>query len=81
MNQRENIICWNCRVAKSGESLREIRDLIGVHQPVLIVLLEPRVSGDVADGICKKLGKKVWIRFEANVFSGGIWMFRDEDGI
>lgn len=76
MNRRENIICWDCRGAKRGGFLRKIKEMIRAHQPMVIVLLEPRIGREVAGVICKK-GGKVWIHSEADGFNGGIWMFWD----
>lgn len=55
--------------------------MIRAHRPVVIVLLGSRISGAIADGICKKFGKKIWIRTEANGFSGSIWMFSNQGEI
>lgn len=44
------------------------------RRPKEIILLEPKISGDVANEACKKLGKKQWIRSEADGFNGGLWV-------
>lgn len=43
-------------------------------RPILIVLLEPKISGEVANVICKKIGKNRWGRSKADGFSGGVWL-------
>lgn len=48
--------------------------MIREHMPSIIVLIEPRINGEVADVVCKKLGKKTWIRSEAFGFSDGVWV-------
>lgn len=48
-------------------------------RPKIVILLEPRISSASADCVCKKLGKKRWVRSEANGFSGGVWVLWDEE--
>lgn len=73
-----NILCWNCRGAKSREFLIGLKELRRNHKPMLIILLEQRISGMETDVICKKVGKPHWIRPDAEGFSGGIWLLWDE---
>lgn len=49
-----------------------MRELIREFKPRMIILIEPRISGDLADRVCESLGKTKWIRSEARGFSGGI---------
>lgn len=49
--------------------------MISQHQPDILALIEPKVSGANADEICMKIGFENWIRVEAVGFSGGIWIF------
>lgn len=67
----QDIIAWNCLGTKSGEFLREIRDLIRAHRMMIIVLLEPKISDAETDVICRKLGKSRWTRSEATGFRRG----------
>lgn len=46
-----------------------------------MVLLESRISGEMADAVCKKLGKNKCIRSKACGFNGGIWVLWDEEEI
>lgn len=77
----ENIHYWNCRGAKSVVFLREVKELMRVHQLMIVVLLEPKISGENAMDVCKQLRKSHWIRSEADGFSGGIWVLWDGDSI
>lgn len=70
-----DLLTWNCQGSASKEFLRVLKDLLGVHRPRVLGLLEPRVSGVQADSICKKIGFDNWVRVEAVKFSGGIWLF------
>lgn len=58
----------------SREVLRFLKDMIKIHKPDILGLLETRVSGTKADDICNKLGFDDWVRVEALGFSGGIWV-------
>lgn len=69
----ERIVCWNCRGAKSREFACKIRELIRRYQPKIIILLDPKISREAADQVCKKLGMRSWIRSEAAGFNGGVW--------
>nr|GMC77844.1 uncharacterized protein LOC109150389 [Ipomoea batatas] len=51
--------------------LRVLKNLIQVHKPDILSLVEPKVSGSHATSICKKLGYSDWVRVEAVGFSGG----------
>lgn len=48
---------------------------------MVVILLEPRISGEVADVVCKSLGKSRWIRSEATDFSDGVWVLWNEEDI
>lgn len=39
-----------------------LKDIIREHRPVVVILLEPSISGDTVDAVCKSLGKKRCIR-------------------
>ncbi|XP_031095076.1 uncharacterized protein LOC115999360 [Ipomoea triloba] len=47
---------------------------VRLHNPAIVCLLEPKVSGDQANSICSSFGFEEWIRVEAVGFSGGIWI-------
>ncbi|CAN1140772.1 hypothetical protein LINPERPRIM_LOCUS25038 [Linum perenne] len=49
-----------------------------VHTPYVVVLLEPRVSGDVGSAVSKKLLFDSSFFVEAQGFSGGIWLLWNE---
>lgn len=72
--ESERIVSWNCRGVSSKEFLVEMNELIRELRPKIVIIIEPRISGLAADNVCKRLGKKQWIRSEARGFSGGIWV-------
>lgn len=74
-------ICWNCRGARSDDFIREMKEFMRSYKPIIILLMEPRRSGEIADEICNKLGKNKWIRADAEGFSGGVWCLWDEEDV
>lgn len=68
------ILIWNCQGAASREVGRTLKEMIWIHKPQVLGLLEPKISGYKADEVCKKLVFEDWIRVEALGFSGGIWV-------
>lgn len=77
----ESILSWNCRGAASKVFERELQELTRVFKPVITVLLEPKISGEEADKVCKKFGKRRWVRSESLGFSGGVWAIWDDERI
>lgn len=63
--------------AGSERFLRNLKELDKLYKPDIIAILEPRISGQVANIVCKRVGKENWIRVEANGFNGGIWVLWD----
>lgn len=52
-----SLICWNCCGAKSSNFIREMKEMKMKYKPMLIILIEQKISGIKEDDICKKLGK------------------------
>ncbi|KAL4290041.1 hypothetical protein GQ457_14G004340 [Hibiscus cannabinus] len=50
------------------------RLLLRTHRPDIFAIMEPRVSGDLADEFIRRSGFEFSYRVEANGFSGGIWI-------
>lgn len=59
--------------------MRSLKNFISTHKPNILGLLEPKVSGEQADMICRKIGYDEWVRVEVVGFSGGIWIFWREN--
>lgn len=55
MIEDKNIICWNCRGASSGSFIWELKELLRPFRPTIIVLLEPKVSAVMVDGIFERI--------------------------
>ncbi|XP_015935726.1 uncharacterized protein LOC107461695 [Arachis duranensis] len=74
------ILTWNYRGAASVAFGRSLKELVRIHNPNLVVLLETRCSGDNAKNVISKLGFPFYHIEEACGFSGGIWIiWRDSD--
>lgn len=71
---------WNCHGVASKEFQRVPRNFVQVHQPNLVALLEPRISGGQANKACVQTGFDNWVRIEAIGFSAGICVLW-KDGI
>lgn len=69
MSVKNKFICWNCPGTNNGQFLREIKEMIRSYKPLVLILLEPKVSGLVADEVCYKIGFNRWCRSEAGGFS------------
>lgn len=74
---RRSVLCWNCRGEDSKSCSRNFRELIYTPKPNVMALLEPKVRGDVADRVCKLIGKKNSFRSKADRFRSGIWILWD----
>lgn len=81
MKTQSSVLCWNCRGAEGREFVVEIKELLREYKPKILILLEPRISGEVADKVCRKLGRRCWIRSEVLGYSGGIWVCWNEEEV
>lgn len=74
-----NIIVWNSRGAASKGFATALRDMKHRYKLDIVVILEPRVSGNPANKIIKSWGFQYSVRSEAVGFSGGIWILWNRD--
>ncbi|PNX90011.1 hypothetical protein L195_g046134 [Trifolium pratense] len=70
----KNIASWNVRGAGSRSFPTMIRDFCSINHVDVLVIIAPRISGDVADKVIKRLGFPNHFKVDAVGFSGGIWM-------
>ncbi|KAL8171311.1 hypothetical protein V2J09_023115 [Rumex salicifolius] len=68
------IITWNVQGAGSREFIITLKDIIRVHNPVVLVLVKTRLSGRQADKVCSTIGYDGMVRAEAVGFRGGVWV-------
>lgn len=64
-----NLLCWNCRGARSGDFLKEMKELQKFYKPLILMLMESKISGNEADEVCLRLRKTHWSRSESTGFS------------
>lgn len=57
-----------------------IRDFCFRHRLDFLIVLEPRISGPVADTVIRRIGLEFHLRSEAIGFSGGIWLLWNDVG-
>lgn len=55
-----------------------MKELLRAFRPKIIILIEPMISGEAVDKVCKGLGRRRWIRSEARGFSRRIWVLWEE---
>ncbi|KAI9127269.1 hypothetical protein K1719_001828 [Acacia pycnantha] len=73
------ILEWNSRGAASKSFAAVLRDMKRRYRLDLVVILEPRISGNPASKVIKSWGFKHSVRMEAVGFSGGIWLLWELD--
>ncbi|PNX98271.1 RNA-directed DNA polymerase, partial [Trifolium pratense] len=57
-----------------------VRDLCNFNKVDVLIIVEPRISGEVATKVIEKLGFEHHLRVDAIGFSGGIWLlWNDSD--
>jgi len=71
----------NVRGAASRRSLHNIKNLIRFHRLHILIILEPRISEDRADDVCRGIGFSNFFRVEASGFSVGILILWNADTV
>lgn len=74
-----NIISWNCRGARPRYFPRLVHEIKNKYNIHVMVIMEPKVSGQRVDSIISKLGFQNNFRVEAEGFSGGTWVLWEGD--
>ena len=75
-----NIIVWNCRGASKPSFQKHVGELVRMHNPAMLVILETRVGGDRAKGIIGRLPFAGSVHTDTVGFTGGLWMLWDLEG-
>ena len=74
-----NMLIWNYRGALSPTICSNVSDLVRVHSPAIMIVIETKVSGDRAKRITDKLPLDGAIFANSIGFSGGLWVFWDSN--
>lgn len=69
-----DIFVWNWQGAGNPKFYRFLKEYLRDFDPDVMVLVETRVSGIIAENAIKKIGFWKSHRVEARRFSGGIWV-------
>ncbi|KAI9071977.1 hypothetical protein K1719_046060 [Acacia pycnantha] len=72
------ILVWNNRGAASKGFVVVLRDMKCRYRLDLFVILEPRISGNLASKVIKSWGFKHSVKMETVGFSGGLWLRGEE---
>lgn len=67
-------LIWNVRGAARANFFSSIKIVIAINKVEICILTEPRISGDKALKIAKKVGFNSVHFEEARGFLGGIWV-------
>ncbi|KAI8531805.1 hypothetical protein RHMOL_Rhmol11G0164500 [Rhododendron molle] len=74
---RLDILVWHCRGAGNATFKRNITNLVNTHKPVIVALLETKVSLDYLGFFFKKLGFLGSVHVDPMERVGGIWLLWD----
>lgn len=74
-----NYIIWNTRRANSAKFKRHFKKMIDMHKPVILALLETRMSDH--DSLTEDLGFSKKIQYPAVRRSGGLVVMWNKDNI
>lgn len=76
-NNSSPISCmvWNVQGAGSREFLKVLRELIRLHKPTILILVETHMGGNHAQKLANLLKFNGHVRVDAQGFSGGIWVY------
>ena len=69
-----NVIVWNCRGTLKTNFQRHVNELVRIHNPVILVVMETRVGGDKVKEIIDRLPFDDAILAETIGYAGGIWL-------
>lgn len=68
-----NCLVWNCNGAGGKEFPDLIKDTSRIYHLDFVAIMEPRISGQSADKVIRKIGFANVAKVDAQGFSGGIW--------
>ncbi|KAI7990425.1 hypothetical protein LOK49_LG12G02459 [Camellia lanceoleosa] len=71
------ILLWNCRGAGNDRFKRNMRDIVRLHKPSMIILLETKVELNTMGMYFNHLGFMVSTHVDPIGRNGGIWMLWD----
>lgn len=69
-----DFLIWNIRGGGSKDFLRNIRELIRLYKPCVLVLVETRVQDSNAENLLTRIGYPNHTKVSTLGFAGGIWL-------
>lgn len=76
-----NILNWNCRGALSPNFCNVVNNMIHVHSPAIMIIMETKVCGDRAKGIVDRIHIDGAIIANSIGLSGGLWLLWDSNQV
>ena len=76
-----NVIIWNCRGALKPTFQGHVRELIRIHNPAILVMMETKVGGERAKEITDRLPFDDVIHTDTIGYGGGLWMLWNSDRV
>ena len=76
-----NIIAWNCRGARKAAFRSHVRELVRIHDPAILIVMETRVGGDRAKAITDDLPFDGAIHTDTMGYAGGLWLLWNGDRV
>ena len=74
-----NFIVWNSRGVLKPNFQKHVRDLVGIHNPAIMVIMETRLGGERAREITDRLPFDGAIITETIGRTGGLWLLWNSD--
>ncbi|OMP08491.1 Endonuclease/exonuclease/phosphatase [Corchorus olitorius] len=75
------VLSWNCRGAGRPKFLAELRQLISLHRPHIILILETRINDVRADHLTSQIPLKGRLISPAMGRAGGLWLLWNADAV
>ena len=74
-----NILVWNSRGVLKPNFQEYVRELVRVHNPAILVIIETKLGGERAKGITDRLPFDGAIHTETIGYAGGLWLLWNSD--
>lgn len=69
-----NILVWNCRGASKPSFLKHISELVRIHNPAILIVMETRIGGEKAKEIIDRMPFDGAYHTETIGYARGLWM-------
>ncbi|OMO63947.1 hypothetical protein COLO4_32163 [Corchorus olitorius] len=81
MRKMVRVLSWNCRGAGRPEFLTELRQLLQMHRPHILIILETKINDVRADHITSQIPMKGRLVASGMGRTGGLWLLWNEDAV